>query len=90
MNVTPRAWTSFLGELLGQETAEVELPEEWARASRELGGAPPARLLDDSGPDFKTVTAEELAPLFARIRETALAELHRCLESRSATGRRTP
>jgi acetoin utilization protein AcuC len=90
VNVTPRAWTSFLGELLGQETAEVELPEVWIRASRRLGGDPPARLLDDYGPDFETVTAGELAPLFARVRETALAELRRYLESRSVTGRRTP
>ncbi len=47
VDVTPRAWTAFLGTLLGHDVANVELPAQWRTMSREAGGSPPARLLDD-------------------------------------------
>ncbi len=50
VDVTPRAWTAFLGTLLGHETTDVELPASWIALSRQAGGDPPARLLDDVRP----------------------------------------
>jgi acetoin utilization protein AcuC len=50
VDVTPRAWTAFLGTLLGYETAGVVLPAAWIDLSREAGGDPPAQLLDDIPP----------------------------------------
>ncbi len=47
VDVTPRAWTAFLGTLLGHDVSNVELPAEWIALSRKAGGDPPARLLDD-------------------------------------------
>jgi acetoin utilization protein AcuC len=50
VDVTPRAWTAFVGTVLGHETENVVLPEEWLALSRAAGGDPPAHLLDDPRP----------------------------------------
>ena len=80
VDVTPRAWTAFFGTVLGHETADVELPEDWIRASKRLGGNPPGRLLDDPGPALTPLAAEDLTALFARVQQTALVQLQRRLE----------
>ncbi len=80
VDVTPRAWTAFFGTVLGQETAAIELPEDWIRASRRLGGRPPRHLLDDPGPAFTPLAAEDLVALLTRVQDTALAELRRHLQ----------
>ncbi len=49
-DVTPRAWTAFFGTVLNRATADVVLPAEWLQASRDNGGDPPARLLDETDP----------------------------------------
>jgi acetoin utilization protein AcuC len=46
-DVTPRAWTAFLGTLLGYNASDVELPAAWRSLSRAAGGDPPVRLLED-------------------------------------------
>ncbi len=48
-DVTPRAWTAFIGTALGYETQGVVLPDAWSAASRAAGGNPPGHLLDDPG-----------------------------------------
>jgi len=80
-DVTPRAWTAFLGPVLGQETADVYLPLTWLESSRRVGGDPPARLLDDPGPDHPPLPAGGIEGLLQLIEETALAEL-RCRPGR--------
>ncbi len=74
-DVTPRAWTAFIGTVLGRETENVELPETWITASREAGGRPPHFLLDDTAPLDPPAAPEELADLLTRVERTALAEL---------------
>ncbi|MBN1631477.1 MAG: acetoin utilization protein AcuC, partial [Thermoleophilia bacterium] len=51
-DVAPRAWTVFIGTVLGHKTSGVPLPEEWLRASRAAGGDPPGGLLQDPGPGY--------------------------------------
>ncbi len=77
VDVTPRAWTSFFGTVLGQETADVDLPLSWIEASRRLGGDPRAHLLDDPGPAYDPLPAADIAGLLRDIEDTALAELRR-------------
>lgn len=77
VDVTPRAWTAFFGTVLGRETADIELPQEWIRASRQLGGDPPGCLLDDPGPDYDPLPAGAITQLLMDIEDTALAELRR-------------
>lgn len=77
VDVTPRAWTAFFGAVLGQETADVELPQDWIRASRQLGGDPPSRLLDDPGSDYDPLPTGAITQLLMDIEDTALAELRR-------------
>lgn len=74
-NVTPRAWTSFIGTVLGYETEGVRLPEEWIEASRAAGGGPPLTLLEDPGPDYQPLLGNGFAALLDEIDCTALAEL---------------
>ncbi|MFH0916010.1 MAG: acetoin utilization protein AcuC [bacterium] len=76
-DVTPRAWTAFLGTVLGRETAGVELPADWISASRRAGGDPPAYLLEDSGPGYDPLSDGDEPRLLERIEDTALAELRR-------------
>jgi acetoin utilization protein AcuC len=74
-DVTPRAWTAFFGTVLGHQTANVELPEEWLAASREAGGNPPRFLLDDTAPLHTPIAPGELANLLTRIEQTVLTRL---------------
>jgi acetoin utilization protein AcuC len=77
VDVTPRAWAAFFGTVLGQKTVDIELPPDWIRASRQLGGDPPACLLDDSGPAYDPLPVGEIAPLLKEVEDTALAVLRR-------------
>ena len=74
-DVTPRAWTAFIGTVLGHETANVELPEAWLAASRRAGGNPPRFLLDDTIPPDPPLAHEKLADLLTQVEETALIGL---------------
>jgi len=74
-NVTPRAWTAFIGTVLGRPVTDVRLPEEWLRASRAAGGDPPAFLLHDPGPEYIPLETQDFAPVLEEVEETALAEL---------------
>lgn len=74
-DVTPRAWTAFIGTVLGHETDRVILPETWLSASRAAGGAPPPTLLEDPGPSYTPLVSPGLASLLERAEQTALAEL---------------
>ena len=71
-DVTPRAWTAFFGTILGKDTADVILPESWLRASRALGGDPPAHLLDDSGAPTPPAPAPAFLDTLAKIEAGAL------------------
>lgn len=74
-DVTPRAWTAFIGTVLGRDVGDVRLPEEWLAASRAAGGDPPPILLQDPGPSHASVPTEDFAPVLDRIERTALADL---------------
>lgn len=74
-DVAPRAWTAFMGTVLGHDVADVELPEEWLRASRAAGGDPPPHLLDDPGPAYIPLESHDFTAVLDEVRETALAEL---------------
>lgn len=74
-DVTPRAWTSFLGTVLGHATDDVLLPEQWREASREAGGDPPPRLLDDLGPQRVLAETAGWTALLERIERSAIAPL---------------
>jgi acetoin utilization protein AcuC len=74
-DVTPRAWTAFVGTVLGHHTANVELPQTWIEASREAGGDPPRCLLDDIPPLDEPVAPEKLDDLLTRIEQTVLPGL---------------
>ncbi len=74
-DVTPRAWTAFIGTVLGHATDDVELPREWVALSRAAGGDPPLHLLDDPGPDYDLLLEEDVPTLLAHIEQTALAKL---------------
>jgi acetoin utilization protein AcuC len=60
-DVTPRAWTAFIGT--------------WLRSSREAGGDPPALLLHDAGPDRVPLFDAGFASMLDEIERTGLAEL---------------
>lgn len=80
-DVTPRAWTAFMGTLLGHDTSDVKLPADWIKASREAGGDPPEHLLDDSGPDFELVAPADVSRVLEEVETIALSELrlhHSC------------
>lgn len=74
-DVTPRAWTAFIGTVLGRDVVDVSLPQEWLAASRAAGGDPPPFLLQDPGPDPAFVPAGDYEQVLSRIEDTALAEL---------------
>jgi acetoin utilization protein AcuC len=60
-DVTPRAWTAFLGTVLGHDVRQVALPPRWLAACRAAGGSPPVRLLDDTSPPTLQSTQRPLA-----------------------------
>jgi acetoin utilization protein AcuC len=74
-DVTPRAWTAFMGTVLGREFADVQLPESWLAASRAAGGNPPSSLLRDDGPVCIPVDRHDFAAVLDEVERTALAEL---------------
>jgi acetoin utilization protein AcuC len=74
-DVTPRAWTAFIGTVLGEEVADVRLPEDWLLASRAAGGNPPSFLLDDLGPSYLPADSRDFAPMLDEVERTALVEL---------------
>jgi acetoin utilization protein AcuC len=74
-DVTPRAWTSFIGTVLGQDVGDVKLPDAWLQASRTAGGDPPSMLLEDPGPDYVPLERYDPGPVLDEIERTALAEL---------------
>lgn len=74
-DVTPRAWTAFIGTVLGRDVDEVRLPQEWLEASRSAGGDPPPILLHDPGPECDPAPVDDFRPLLDQIERTALAEL---------------
>jgi len=83
-DVTPRAWAAFVGTLLGHETADVVLPDDWIRASRAAGGHPPSRLLDDPAPAGAPLSLEALLPTLEAIERTVLTELSTFMAAASA------
>jgi hypothetical protein len=82
-DITPRAWTAFFGAVLGRPVEDTLLPESWRRRSRELGGNPPALLLDDPGPTYTSLVDNSLPALFQEVRAKALAELERSMVNES-------
>ena len=82
-DITPRAWTAFFGAVLGRPVEDTLLPESWRRRSRELGGDPPALLLDDPGPTYTSLVDNSLPALFQEVRAKALAELERSMANES-------
>ena len=84
VNVTPRAWTAFIGAVLGHETADVRLPEEWLAASRAAGGDPPELLLDDSVPDYVAPIDRDYLALLDSIERGAMAQVRYLVDRRSA------
>jgi acetoin utilization protein AcuC len=57
VDVTPRAWTAFIGTLLGHDATGVRLPASWVAQSRAAGGDPPEYLLDDDPPSAPAADA---------------------------------
>jgi acetoin utilization protein AcuC len=74
-DVTPRAWTAFIGAVLGRDTCGVQLPEAWRRQSQGCGGNPPRFLLDDTPADPTVIPSEEIDELLASVEAGALKEL---------------
>jgi len=74
---TPRAWTAFLGAVLGQDVNAAVLPEEWREACRRAGGQPPLRLLDDPGPAYRALPDPHMPRMMEKIATSALEELRR-------------
>lgn len=74
VDVTPRAWTAFIGALLGENLENVRLPDEWLSASRAAGGDPPAVLLHDPGPGYMPLEVADFSAVLDNIEQTALAE----------------
>jgi len=74
-DVTPRAWTAFIGAVLGRDVDDVPLPEEWLDASRAAGGDPPPFLLQDPGPEYIPADSTDFEPVLEQIERTALAAL---------------
>lgn len=74
-DVTPRAWTAFIGTVLGHVNDDLPLPETWVQASRAAGGDPPSRLLADPGPGYTPLPGPGFTSTLREIEETALADL---------------
>jgi acetoin utilization protein AcuC len=74
-DVTPRAWTAFIGAVLGRDVEDVPLPEEWLEASRAAGGDPPPFLLQDPGPEYIPADQTDFEPVLEQVERTALAAL---------------
>lgn len=74
-DVTPRAWTAFLGVVLGHEVTNVALPEDWIALSKSEGGDPPARLLEDRDPSIAPLAGQDLLPVLRDIGRAALTRL---------------
>ncbi|MBN1320938.1 MAG: acetoin utilization protein AcuC [Thermoleophilia bacterium] len=74
-DVTPRAWTAFIGTVLGRDVENVTLPEEWLRASRAAGGDPPPTLLQDPGPSYAPLESADFNSVLDEVERTALAGL---------------
>jgi acetoin utilization protein AcuC len=75
VDVTPRAWTAFIGTVLGHDTADVVLPQEWLEASRAAGGDPPSLLLGDVEPDDAEPVDREFTTLLDDVERGALLRL---------------
>jgi len=74
-DVTPRAWTAFIGTVLGRDVENVVLPEEWLQASRVAGGDPPPVLLQDPGPSYQPLEAVDFHSVLEKVERAALARL---------------
>ncbi len=74
-DVTPRAWTAFMGTVLGRDVREVVLPPAWVQASRAAGGNPPLHLLDDSNPPGPSADEGALERALHEAEAVALAAL---------------
>jgi acetoin utilization protein AcuC len=74
-DVTPRAWASFVGTVLGHDVTDVVLPDEWLRASRAVGGDPPPRLLLDPGPSYLPPLDSGFFAMLDQIDRRSLSEL---------------
>jgi acetoin utilization protein AcuC len=74
-DVTPRAWASFIGTVLGHDTDDVVLPTEWIQASRAVGGHPPPLLLQDPGPQYQPLVDRDFDTVLDQVDCTALADL---------------
>jgi len=84
VNVTPRAWAAFIGTVLGRETGDVRLPQEWLAASRAAGGDPPELLLGDSVPDYVAPVDRDYLTLLDSIERGALAQVRFLVDRQSA------
>jgi acetoin utilization protein AcuC len=78
-DVAPRAWTAFLGAVLGHDMTDVRLPEDWLRTSRAAGGDPPPTLLQDPGPEYIPLEGHDFSQVLEEVEHTALAELLACV-----------
>ncbi len=74
-DVTPRAWTAFIGTVLGQEVKDVVLPERWREASRAAGGDPPFHLLDDVCPAQRAAADAAVEEAIAEAERSGLGAL---------------
>ena len=72
-DVTPRAWTAFIGTVLGRNIENVVLPEEWLQASRLAEGDPPPVLLWDPGPRYTPLETVDFHSVLEEAERTALA-----------------
>jgi acetoin utilization protein AcuC len=74
-DVTPRAWTAFIGSVLGEDTTDVGLSDSWIDSSRAAGGQPPSLLLADTALEVQPLSRTRIAPLLEEIERTALANI---------------
>lgn len=74
-NVAPRAWTAFIGTVLGHDVRRVTLPADWRKLSEDAGGRPPKTLLEDtlSRGEGRPLPASEA--VIAQAREVGLGAL---------------
>jgi acetoin utilization protein AcuC len=75
-DVTPRAWTAFLGVVLGHKVTDVAIPDDWIRDSRAAGGDPPPYLLQDLDLTVTPEVTRDFLPVLESIERGALAQLH--------------
>jgi len=84
-DVTPRAWTAFMGTVLGQQVDGVVLPAGWRIASEAKGGHPPLHLLDDPEAPAPRAPDPSFVASLDRIEAEALAVLRERFARESAT-----